>query len=68
MDYAFPDVKQGCLLCGLPKCARWKGYYTRQVWCPVVGFDGLLAIHVGHCSRRGADFSYYPGFLIPFVD
>ncbi len=65
MPFAFPNVGTACLLCGLAGCARWKGYYTRQWICGVLGFGGTIAIHVGRCRTQGRDFSYFPDFLIP---
>lgn len=66
MLYPFPDVGKSCLLCGLSKCARWKGYYLRKLKCSVVEFDGKIAIHVGHCKTQKRDFSYCPSFIIPY--
>ena len=65
MPYPFPSLWQRCLLCGHCGCARWKGYFVRWFICGVIDFDGLIAIHVGHCRRLGCGFCYFPDFLIP---
>ena len=65
MSFPFPNVSQRCLLCGEAGCARWKGYFVRQVLCGDVGYAGPVAIHVGHCRQSKRDFSYVPDFLIP---
>lgn len=64
MEYPFPDVQAECLLCGRANCARWKGYFVREMVCGVLGFSGPVAIHVGHCQTYGKDWSYYPSFLL----
>lgn len=65
MPYPFPSTRQKCLLCHWGCGGRWKGYFVRRCLCGVTGFDGLIAIHVGHCKTQHCDFSYFPDFLIP---
>ena len=65
MRFPFPIVGARCPLCGRAGCARWKGYFTRNWLCGVLGLGGMIAIHVGHCRTERRDFSYFPDFLIP---
>jgi hypothetical protein len=62
MNYPFPDLKEKCLLGGYRCGARWKGYYTREVICSEVAYEGAVAIHVFHCKRERRDVSYFPDF------
>ena len=65
MNYPFPFVRLECLLCGAVDCARWKGYFVREFFCKYLDYVGPIAIHVGHCSSKDCDFSYFPSFLLP---
>lgn len=67
MDYPFPNVGEGCLLCGVKGCSRWKGYYVRQVICIWMGYAGPVAIHLAQCRRRGVDYTYWPSILVPYL-
>lgn len=68
MSYPFPSVRQRCLWCGAAGCSRWKGYYIRQVVCTALGFAGSIAIHLAQCRTRGVDYTYWPEFLIPYLE
>lgn len=63
MAYPFPNVGKQCLLCGKASCARWKGYFVRNLICGEMEYVGRIAIHVGHCKEEKRDFSYIPDFL-----
>ena len=65
MRYPFPAIRESCPLCGRLGCARWKGYYLRRMICSEMEYEGLLAIHVGHCKTERRDFSLLPSFLLP---
>jgi hypothetical protein len=66
MQYPFPSVVLKCLLCGEAGCSRWKGYYSRQVICILMGYAGPIAIHLAQCRTRGVDYTYWPDVLIPY--
>jgi hypothetical protein len=67
MNYPFPKVSERCLLCQAQGCSRWKGYYVRQVICIWMGYAGPVAIHLAQCRRRGVDYTYWPGILVPYL-
>lgn len=67
MDYPFPRVSGRCLLCGTAGCSRWKGYYVRQFACTRLKHFGAIAIHLAQCRTRGVDYTYWPDFLVPFL-
>jgi hypothetical protein len=68
MSYPFPSVGVCCLFCGAEGCSRWKGYYIRQVVCTNLKYAGPLAIHLAQCRVRGVDYTYWPDFLVPFLE
>lgn len=68
MFYPFPNVTEKCLLCGNRGCSRWKGYYSRQVVCTLLGYAGPIAIHLAQCKTRRMDYSYWPDILVPFLE
>ena len=67
MDFAFPDIKASCPICGEKGCAIWKGYYPRRVLCVKYKINEKVAIHVGRCQNKKKDFSFFPKILIPYV-
>ena len=60
----WPDLERECLLCGEGKCAVYRGYYTRFLFCPEMEFSGRVVIRMGYCRRRKGRFALLPDFVI----
>lgn len=67
MKYPWPDLKQKCLLCGGAKCAIYKGYYTRVLFCPEMEVFEKIVIRTAFCKKKGERFSLTPDFTLPRV-
>lgn len=63
MDYSFANIHDQCPVCGKKDCARWRGYYLRNIYCPEMAFIGKIAIHCGECRNQKKRFSMAPDFL-----
>ena len=62
----FPEIKEKCPICGEADCARWKGYYLRNLNCFFLVYFGKVAIHCGECRDTGKNFSFLPDFMLPY--
>ncbi len=60
---AWPDLSAHCPCCGGKRCAVYRGYYVRYLFCPEMEFVGRLAVRTGFCSRRHRRFALLPDFL-----
>lgn len=64
MDFdGWPKLEIGCLHCGAPNCAIYKGYYIRYLVCPELEFIGWIVIRTWLCKTYGIRFSLIPSFI-----
>ena len=67
MQYeSWPNLAERCLCCGMPRCAIYKGYYTRFLSCPELRFFGLVVIRTAFCRNTQKRFTLFPDFLIRY--
>lgn len=67
MKYVFPDIHKDCPVCHGERCAIWKGYYSRKLFCQVLGFFDSIWVRKGLCKTTGTHFSMLPDFCIPGI-
>ena len=63
MEYAFPEIKEACPVCGETDCAQWRGYYRRFIFCTEMEELKGIFIHVGRCRKTKESFTATPSFL-----
>jgi hypothetical protein len=62
----WPVLGEGCPVCGGLGCAIYKGYYSRELYCPELEYLGPVAIRTGLCKSRKIRFTLMPEFLIRY--
>jgi hypothetical protein len=66
-DFIFPTIYKNCLICHCAGCAIWKGYYSRQFFCPKLEFNGRIWLRKGFCKTTKTHFSMLPDFCVPDI-
>jgi len=64
---SWPNLDRACPCCGKACCAVYRGYYTRFLACPVLGYFGQVVVRTGYCRGLGIRFSLFPDFLIRYL-
>lgn len=65
-EFPFPEINKSCPVCRRAGCAKWHGYYYRNLMCVVLLYFDKVAIRRVYCSSTNKTSALIPDFIIPY--